>query len=247
MQAVILAGGLGTRLKPLTEHIPKVMVSVSGKPFLLYLLELLKNQGIKDVVLCIGYRGEQIKKFFSDGRNAGVKIQYSEEKEGLLGTGGALKKAQNILESHFLIINGDTYLPINYREVDKFFINRGKKALMVVYDNREDTGVKNNVELDDDLMVTRYDKEKSDAGLRHVEAGVLLLKREALNLIEGNYPISLENGLYPALIRVGELAAYVTGQRFYDIGTLQQLKILEERLEKGIVTVFDNRREQIPK
>lgn len=233
MQAVILAGGLGTRLRPLTEQIPKVMVPVSGKPFLFYLLELLKSQGVKDIILCVGYRREQIKKSFEDRRRLGVRIQYSEEREGLLGTGGALKRAQNLLDNCFLVVNGDTYLPINYKGVENSFIKSGKMALMVVYDNKEDTGVKNNVELDDDLMVIRYDKKKSDAGLKHVEAGALFLKREALSLIEDGCPISLEKGLYPALIQQRELAAYVTGQRFYDIGMQQQIRIIEEHLERG--------------
>jgi NDP-sugar pyrophosphorylase family protein len=93
MQAVILAGGLGTRLKPLTEQIPKTMTPVNGKPFLLHLLELLIYHGINDIVLCTGYLSEQILKFFGSGENLGLRIRYSEEKEKLLGTGGALKQA----------------------------------------------------------------------------------------------------------------------------------------------------------
>ena len=97
MQAVILAGGLGTRLRPLTEEIPKVMVSINGKPFLLYLLQLLKGQGVNDVVLCTGYLGQQVRNFFGNGKSLGVSLRYSEEKEKLLGTGGALKQTQSLL------------------------------------------------------------------------------------------------------------------------------------------------------
>ena len=233
MQAVILVGGLGTRLKPLTEQIPKVMVPVNGKPFLLHLLELLKSQGINDIVLCTGYLGEQVRDIFGDGENLGVRIRYSEEKGGLLGTGGALKQAQNLLDDYFLVINGDTYLPIDYSEVERAFLKRGKKALMVVYDNQEDTGVKNNVELDNDLMVMRYDKEGYNSGLKYVEAGVLILRREILNLMKEGRSISLEKGLYRTLIQQRQLAAYVTEQRFHDIGTLKQKMIFEQFLEKG--------------
>jgi len=102
---------------------------------------------------------------------------------------------------------------------------------MMVYDNREDTGVKNNVELDDDSVVIRYDKEKLDSNLKYVEAGVLVLKREALDLIEKGHSISLEKGLYPILIQQRELAAYITKQRFYDIGTPERLRIFEEFLK----------------
>jgi len=233
MQAVILVGGLGTRLKPLTEKTAKVMVRVNSKPFLRHLLELLKRRGISDIILCIGYLGEQVKDAFGDGRSLGVNIRYGEEKERLLGTGGALKQAQNLLDEHFFVINGDTYLPIDYNEVEMAFLQRGKKALMVVYDNQEDTGVKNNVALDNDLLVIRYDKEGHNADLKHVEAGALVLRREVLDFIQMGCAVSLEKGLYPALIQQGQLAAYVTGQRFFDIGTLEQKRVFERFLRKG--------------
>ena len=232
MQAVILAGGLGTRLRPLTEEIPKVMVSINGKPFLLYLLQLLKGQGVNDVVLCTGYLGQQVRNFFGNGKSLGVSLRYSEEKEKLLGTGGALKQAQDLLDDYFLVINGDTYLPVNYRDVERTFLKHNKKAIMVVYDNQEDTGVKNNVALDNDLMVARYDKKSPGSGLEYVEAGVLVLQREALSLIPETGPVSLEKGLYPALIQQREMATYVTRQRFYDIGTPKQQRVFEEFLQR---------------
>jgi NDP-sugar pyrophosphorylase family protein len=235
MQAVILAGGLGTRLRPLTEKIPKVMVSVNGKPFLVHLLQLLKGQGINDIVLCIGYRGQQVKNFFGNGEALGVNLRYSEEKGKLLGTGGALKQAQSLLDNYFLVINGDTYLPIDYREVEKAFLRRGKKALMVVYDNRDDTEVKNNVALDDNLIVRNYDKKSPEPSSEYVEAGVLALKKEVLNLLKEGDAISLEAGLYPDLIRQGEMMAYIARQRFYDIGLPEQKKIFEEFLKRGMV------------
>lgn len=234
MQAVILAGGLGTRLRPVTEQIPKVMVPVNGKPFLLHLVELLKSNGVNDAILCIGYLGGKVRNFFEHERSPGLKIRYSEEKEELLGTGGALKQAQNLLENHFFVINGDTYLPLDYAEVERTFLNRGKKALMVAYDNQEDTGVKNNVALDENLMVIKHDKGGHSPDLKFVEAGVLVLKREALELIRKGSRISLEKGLYPGLIQQGQLAAYVTGQRFYDIGTMEQKRNFEELLQKGM-------------
>lgn len=231
MQAVILAGGLGKRLKPLTEQIPKVLAPVNGRPFLQHLLELLRNQKIDDIILCTGYLGKQVRDLFGNGEDIGLNIRYSEEKEGLLGTGGALKQAQYLLDEHFFVINGDTYLPINYIEIAGTFFERGKKALMVVYDNREDTGVKNNVALDDDLMVIKYDKEGSNSSLKYVEAGVLALKQEALDVIKEGCSVSLEKGLYPTLIQQNQLAAYVTEQKFHDIGTLDQKKTFEEFLK----------------
>jgi len=231
MQAVILAGGLGTRLRPLTEKIPKVMVLVNGKPFLQHLLQLLKGQGINDIVLCIGYLGQQVKDFFGSGEALGVNLRYSEEKGQLLGTGGALKQAQSLLDDYFLVINGDTYLPIDYREVERAFLRCGKKALMVVYDNRKDTEVKNNVALDENLIVKRYDKKSPSQNFQYVEAGVLGLKKEVLDMIKEGDAISLEVGLYPGLIREGEMSAYIARQRFYDIGLPEQIRTLEEFLK----------------
>jgi NDP-sugar pyrophosphorylase family protein len=232
MQAVILAGGLGTRLGPLTKGTPKVMVPVNGKPFLLYLLRLLKSQKIKDIILSIGYLGQQVRDFFGNGDSLGVSLRYSEEKEGLLGTGGALKQAQDLLDDYFLAINGDTYLPVDYRDVERTFLKRNKKAVMVVYDNQKDTGVKNNVALDNNLMVVRYDKGSPSPSLKYVESGVLVLQQETLNLIKERVPVSLEKGLYPALIEQREMAAYVTRKRFYDIGTPQQQMVFAEFLKR---------------
>lgn len=232
MQAVILAGGLGTRLRPLTEQIPKVMVPVNDKPFLLHLLKLLKSQGVRDIVLCIGYLGGQIKDSFGQGESIGIRIRYNEEKARLLGTGGALKQAQHLLAEHFFVINGDTYLPIDYGEMEKAFLKCRKRALMAVYDNQEDIGVKNNVKLDNALMVVGYDKGSSVLGLRYVDAGVLVFRREVLELIEEGCPVSLENGLYLTLIQQRELAAYVTEQRFYDIGTIERQGIFEEFMKR---------------
>ena len=233
MQAVILAGGLGTRLRPITNQIPKVMVPINGKPFLLHLLELIKGQGINDVILCVGYLGKQIRDFFKDGESFGIRIRYSEEIEKLLGTGGALKKAQHMLDDHFQVFNGDTYLSVDYREVERAFLKRGKKALMLVYNNQLDTSVKNNVEIDGNFMVIRCDKESHDLTLSYVDAGVLALKREVLALIKENCSISLEKGLCPTLIQQRELAAYVIEQRFYSIGNLDELKVCEEYLTRG--------------
>jgi len=231
MQAVILAGGLGTRLKPITRQVPKVMVLINGEPFLLHLLRLLKHHGVNEIVLCTGYLGEQVRDVFRDGKEFGLRIRYSEEKGSLLGTGGALKQAQSLLDDHFFVINGDTYLPIDYAEVESAFLKSKKTALMVVYDNREDTGVRNNVVLDDNLMVIRHDKGSPDPALPYVEAGVLVLRREALDIMEEGESTSLEQGLYPGLIQQRQMAAYVTGQRFYDIGTPEQKMVFEEFLK----------------
>ncbi len=232
MQAVILAGGLGTRLGELTRAMPKVMISFHGRPFLYYIMRLLENQGIKDIVICAGYRGEQVRDFFGDGQEMGVNIKYSEEGKKLLGTGGALKQAQDMLDNYFLVLNGDTYLPIDYHEMEERYLQLGRKALMVVYNNKVDTGVRNNIALGNDKMVVRYDKEGTSPELSYVEAGAVILRKEVLGFVPEGVPISLEDGIYRYLIEQGELAAHIIKKRFYDIGTPERQKVFEEMLKK---------------
>jgi len=228
MQAVILAGGLGTRLGELTRDTPKVMLHVAGRPFLYYIIRLLGNQGTKEIVICAGYLGEQVKNFFGDGRKLGVNIKYSEESVKLLGTGGALKQAQAMLDRHFLVLNGDTYLPIDYRKVEEEYLGLGRKALMVVYNNKADTGVTNNIALDRDKMVVRYDKDSTLPDLRYVEAGAIVLQKETLDFVVQGTKVSLEEGIYRRLIEQREMAVYITRQRFYDIGTPEQRQVFED-------------------
>ncbi|TET49661.1 MAG: D-glycero-D-manno-heptose 1-phosphate guanosyltransferase [Dehalococcoidia bacterium] len=228
MQAVILAGGLGTRLGELTRDTPKVMLHFAGRPFLYYIIRLLGNQGTKEIVICAGYLGKQVKNFFGNGHKLGVNIKYSEESVKLLGTGGALKQAQAMLDRHFLVLNGDTYLPINYRKVEEEYLRLGRKALMVVYNNKADTGVTNNIALDRDKMVVRYDKDSTLPDLRYVEAGAIVLQKETLDFVVQGTKVSLEEGIYRHLIERREMAVYITRQRFYDIGTPEQRQVFED-------------------
>ena len=229
MQAVILAGGLGTRLWPVTETIPKPMVPVANVPYLEHQLRLLTEQKIRDVVLLTGYLGEQIEAYFGDGRRLGLRISYSREPSPL-GTGGALREARGKLAGEFLVIYGDSYLPIRYADAYERLIATGAEGLVVAYDNRlGDTSVKNNIELDDDGYVSRYEKDSNDR-LSYVEAGVLAFRRSVLELMAGDGMVSLEKEIFPKLIARKKLAALVTTQRFYDIGTPDRLKAFEALL-----------------
>jgi NDP-sugar pyrophosphorylase family protein len=219
-QAVILAGGKGTRLRPLTENIPKPMIDINGKPFLEYQILLLKKYGINDIILSVGYMKEKILGHFGDGSKLGVNITYSKEDKAM-GTGGALKLAENKVDDEFFVVYGDSYLDLDYSDVMKFFKNKNKLALVVVYDNKENTDVKNNIVLDKEDNVAEYNKD-SDKG-NFVDAGVLILKKEVLKMIEKDKEISLEKEIFPKLIRDKELIAYKSDKRFYDMGTEERL------------------------
>ncbi len=223
MQVVILAGGLGTRLRPITERIPKPMVSIHGRPYLEYQINYLRRSGLVDILLVTGYLGEQVEAYFRDGRKFGVSLTYVQE-DVIRGTGGALKCAEKYLADEFLIVYGDSFLPISHADFLSSFRVSQKSGMIVAYDNRNNTDVKNNVELDERGLVLRYDKEHNDARLRYVESGVLALKKSVIGFIPREKVVSLEIEIFPRLIAERELAAYVTRERFYDIGTPERLQ-----------------------
>ncbi len=242
-QAVILAGGAGTRLRPLTADVPKAMIDINGRPFLEYVIEELKRNGIRQIVLCLGYLADKVREYFGDGKKFGVRIEYSVEKE-YLGTAGALKLAQDLLADDFFVLNGDTYLKADYAGIYRDFKKSDKLGLMVVYDNREKAAAEN-IAVDDDGMVAAYGKreplKKGDqpvemlsagsAEYRFVDAGVYVFKKGMLDLIERGRFASLEGDVYPELIMQKELKAYVTSQRYYDLGTPERLELIRKVLK----------------
>lgn len=222
MQTVILAGGRGTRLSPVTNMIPKPLAMVNNKPFLEYLLLMLKRNSLKEILLCVGYLGDKIEAYFGDGSRLGIEIKYSCEKEPL-GTAGALKLAENLLEEEFLVLYGDSYLDMDYSAFIVFFENQKTTGSIVIYDNTKgDSDVKNNIAIKDGL-ITGYDKNKEDSCLKYVEAGASIFRRKLLSLIPENRFVSLENEIFPILIKNKELTGYKSKTRFYDIGTLGRL------------------------
>ncbi len=232
MQAVILAGGLGTRFRPLTLETPKPMIPVMGKPYLEYQLQYLKRYNITNILLCVGYLGEKIQSHFGDGKSRSMCIKYSFENSPL-GTGGALKNAESYLDDCFYLIYGDSFLPINYPSIERHYLEADKEVLMVLYDNRNNTSVPNNVSLDDRGMVIKYEKEARNSLLQYVDAGVLTLKREVLDSIHPEKNVSLEQEILPDSIARQECAGFVTQERFYDIGTPERLKHFETYLKES--------------
>ena len=220
MQGVILAGGLGTRLRPLTERVPKPMVQVKGRPFLEYEVELLKNAGVRDFVLCVGYKGQIIKNHFGDGKKFGARISYSFEGEKLLGPAGALKNAEALLEDVFFVTYGDGYLVMDYAQAWNFFLKSKKLGMMVVYENHNKYG-KSDIAVKDGYVV-KYDKKRQTPTMVWINFGVSYLRKEALNLIPRDRTFG-EEDFYNELISRKELLAFETKGRFYEIGTPEAL------------------------
>jgi NDP-sugar pyrophosphorylase family protein len=224
MQTVILSGGLATRLRPLTETMPKAMIPVAGRPFIDHQLQLLSRNGIKDVVLCLGYLGEQIEAFVGDGSAWSLRVKYSWERGELLGTGGALKLAEPLLDKTFFLTYGDSYLPIDYVEVAEAFLRGSNLGMMVVYEN-EDRFDRSNVFIDG-ALVCKYDKEEWTPDMVYIDYGLTALKREAVKLIPPG-TVSALDILIKNLVAKKQLAAFVTTTRFFEIGSWEGIRDLE--------------------
>jgi NDP-sugar pyrophosphorylase family protein len=229
MPALILAGGLATRLRPLTETIPKALIEVEGQPFLWHQLQLLKRNGIRRVVLAVGYLGERIRESFDDGSSLGMSLSYSFDGPALLGTAGAIRNALDLLPERFFVLYGDSYLTCDYRSVEAAFFNSGLAGLMTVYrnDGLFDTS---NVEYDG-VKILRYDKTHRTPAMRYIDYGLGAFRRDAFGGLRAGERYDLVE-VYQALLREGSLAAFEVHERFYEIGSPEGLRDTAEFLRR---------------
>jgi NDP-sugar pyrophosphorylase family protein len=223
----ILAGGLATRLRPITEKIPKSLVPVAGKPFLAHQLELLRSRGIRRAVLCIGYLGKMIQRDFGD-EAFGVKLDYSFDGEKLLGTGGAIKRALPKLGEEFFVIYGDSYLPLDFAPVAEFFHRSGKLGLMTVYRNEGKYDASNVVFADGEIKI--YDKKAKLPEMRHIDYGLSLFKASVFEKFPADEKFDLAD-VMQKLVREKQLAGYEVPERFYEMGSPAGLAELETLLQ----------------
>jgi len=225
LPVIILAGGMAKRMRPMTENIPKALLPVNGKPFIDLQLELLRKNGIQRVALCLGYLGEQIEQYVNSA-NYGMDIVFSYDGVSPLGTGGAVRKAAGITGKAFFVLYGDSYLEIDYADVQQTWENSGKSALMTVYrnENRWDTS---NVLFEDNRIV-RYSKTGRTAAMQHIDYGLGILRTETLKGYGELFDLA---DVYASLAECGELSGYEAKNRFYEIGSPGGLKELEEHLK----------------
>jgi NDP-sugar pyrophosphorylase family protein len=229
VQIAIIAGGLATRLLPLTEKIAKSMIMVGGKPFLEHQVEVLKSAGIGDLVLCVGHLAGQIEEHFGDGRAYGVRIRYSDEGGQLMGTAGAIKKAAPLLDEKFFMMDGDSYLPSDYRAAMAHFDSTNKMALMVVFRNN-DLYETSNAVVDGDL-VTMYSRRRKVPGMVFVHTGLSILRKTALDLIPADRVV-MQDELWTQLASRNELMAFETQSRFYEVGSFSGLEDFRRMIER---------------
>jgi NDP-sugar pyrophosphorylase family protein len=228
LPVAILAGGLATRLRPVTERIPKALVEVAGKPFVVHQLELLRARGVSRAVLCLGYLGEQVAAVVGDGRALGLEVACSYDGDRLLGTGGALRAALPLLGDRFLVLYGDSWLDCDYAAVAGAFVASGRLGLMTVFRNggRWD---ESNVVFRDGRIV-RYEKGVRDPEMEHIDYGLGALRAEALAPYPAGEPLDLA-AVYRDLLGRGELAGYEVAERFYEIGSPRGLEETRRHLE----------------
>jgi NDP-sugar pyrophosphorylase family protein len=214
--AALLAGGLATRLRPLTTTIPKALVEVAGRPFIDHQLALLRRNGVRQVVLCLGHLGEQVQQHVDDGSAHGIEVRYAFDGERLLGTGGALRQAAPLLGEVFWVMYGDSYMDIDYAAVLADFARRNALGLMTVYanGNRHD---KSNVVFRAGRLL-RYDKRYPTPDMHHIDYGVAILRRSALDRIPQDQAFDLAD-LYHDLVKEERMVGHEVTQRFYEIGS----------------------------
>jgi NDP-sugar pyrophosphorylase family protein len=228
LPVAILAGGLATRLRPITTTIPKALVEVAGKPFIRHQLAYLKAQGIFEVVMCIGYLGEMIEADVGDGSAFGLRVKYSPDGDKLLGTGGALKQALPMLGDAFFVLYGDSFLPIDFAAVERDFISSGKPALMTVLENGNRWDKSNVVYRDHQIV--EYNKAQTRPEMAHIDYGLGVLRRDVFDGTPDGEAFDLA-GIYHQLSVAGQLAGHEVHQRFYEIGSFEGLKETEEFLK----------------
>lgn len=223
----LLAGGLGTRLRPWTESVPKALVDVNGEPFLAHQLRLLASRGIERVVLCIGYKGEMIRAWAGDGRRFGLHLEYSEDWPELLGTAGAVRKALPLLGERFFVLYGDSYLPCDYRAVQQAFLAAGKPALMTIFRN-EGRWDASNVEFSEGRILA-YDKKSPTPRMQHIDYGLGVFESSVFAALPPGERRDLAD-LYRDLLTRGELAAFEVSERFWEVGSRAGLEELRSIL-----------------
>nr|WP_293239493.1 sugar phosphate nucleotidyltransferase [Mycolicibacterium sp.] len=224
-----MAGGLATRMRPLTETVPKSMLEVAGEPFIAHQLRLFGKQGLTEVVLCLGHLGRAVSEFVGDGADFGLSVASSFDGDTLLGTAGALKKAEALLGDVFWVVYGDSYLDVDLEPIWRSFQSCGRPALMTVLRN-EDRWDRSNV-LFQDGRVECYDKGTLNPAMKHIDFGLLLLRRQVLDAVPVGETADL-GVLLSALVRRGGVAGFEVGERFYEIGSREGLHETDQRIRQ---------------
>jgi len=226
---LILAGGLGTRVKDLNPDLPKAMLPICGEAFISHQLRLLARESVEEVILCVGYQSNPLVDFVGSGKHFGINVRYSFDGEQLLGTGGAIRHALNEcnLDKPFAIIYGDSYLDTSFAPIYAAFLQCNKLGLMTVYQN-DNRWIQSNV-LYQSGSVTEYSKTKDNSSMSHVDYGLSIFRPQALSAFSNTETFDLSE-VFLTLLKENQLAAYEVKDRFYEAGSVGGIKELSEHL-----------------
>lgn len=225
LPVAILAGGLATRLRPITETIPKALVEVAGQPFIIRQLAYLRAQGVRRVVLCVGYLGDMIEAVVDDGAQFGIDVRYSPDGPTLLGTGGALKKAVPLLGEQFFVLYGDSFLPVDFSAVQQAYLDSGRQALMTVLKNGNRWDKSNVLFRDGELVA--YNKRTPRPDMAYIDYGLGVVDADVLSQYTPDQVFDLAD-VYQELSMQGQLCGMEVYERFYEIGSHSGLKEAED-------------------
>jgi NDP-sugar pyrophosphorylase family protein len=226
---MILAGGLATRLYPITEKIPKSMIPVNGAPFIYWQMKLLEEAGFDKFILCVSHKSQEIKNYLKDGSKFGVEVIYSEDGEKLLGTGGAILKATRFVDEKFAVLYGDSYLPLDYKLAERYFLEINKPAMMTIFKNDNIFDQSNVLYVNHSIV--EYKKKLND-DYKHIDYGLSFFTKSVFQ----KYPTETNFDLAEVcenLAENAELAGYEVFERFYEIGSLQGIQDLETHLKEN--------------
>lgn len=231
LPVVILAGGLATRLRPLTETVPKSMIEICGYPFAHWQTKLLAKAGVSEIVYCVAYKAEMIEEFLGDGSKYGVKIRYSHDGPRQLGTGGAIIKALPYLGNKFMVLYGDSYLPIDYSVIEKEYSDCGKPSLMTVYANNGKFDV-SNVDFRRGVL-NRYQKGINSTEMSHIDYGLSCFDKSVFLNYALDLPLDLAQ-ICTDLVSDNQMAGYEVFERFYEIGSQQGILDFTAYIERNL-------------
>jgi NDP-sugar pyrophosphorylase family protein len=216
LPVVILAGGLGTRLGPVTEHIPKLLADIAGRPFAEYQLDALQPQGVTHVVYCLGHLGEQVIGELGDGRRWNMHFDFVMDGPVLLGTGGALHRAIPVAGERFFVLYGDSLLTCDFAAIERVYEASGRACLMTVFRNDDRWDRSNIVFRDGEIVV--YDKRVRNPDMHYIDYGLGIVSADVLRAYPADTPFDLAT-VYQDQLRAGQLAAFEVETRFYEIGS----------------------------
>jgi len=232
MQTIIIAGGLAQRIRPLTLNTPKSLIKIKGIPFIDYQLKFLKKQNIDEVILCLGYLGEMVSDYVKDGSQYGIKVKYSFDGKKLLGTGGSLFNAKSLLKGKFIVIYGDSFLPINFQLVLKKFFKSSKSSLMVIMKNK-DLWDKSNV-IFNGRKIIEYSKNSNSDKMKYIDYGLSVLNKKNFLFFCKDMNSTFDLSLYLRSLAVNDdLDHFLTKKRFFEIGSLSGILDFENYIQKN--------------